>query len=172
MIYDILIDPLQVEHLLRNYINTNSLKLCASELADCFYRAVKDFPNGPEFFIETSEQKSNVLSSFDCDEIIWNRFHYRFPDFAHELQHAIDLCIDSSVAKKTIIKEELIKHFIMDKLRKILVLIPTVHREHTMKIRIGESASLGPADITKIIRIRRSAGLPVDTYLPKNVYYF
>ena len=172
MIYDILIDPLQLTHLLHSYINTKSLRLCAVEVSDCFYRAVKDFPSGPEFFSETYEQKIQILSSFDCDEIIWDRFHYRFPEFTDELKHAIDICIDSSVAKKTIIKEQLIKHFLMDKLRKILVLIPSVHREHTEKTRIDEYASLGPVDICKIISIRRSAGLPVDKYLPKNVYYF
>ena len=172
MIYDILINPLSLNHLLHGYINMKSLTSCALELADCFYRTVKNFPGGPEFFKETSEQKSQVLSSFDCDEIIWNRFHYMFPEFTNELQHALDTCIDHSVPRKTIIKEELVKHFLMDKLRQILVLIPNVHREHTQKTRIDESASLGPVDIYKIISIRRSAGLPVDTYLPKNVYYF
>ena len=149
-----------------------SLTGCALEVAECFYRAVKDFPSGPEFFIETSEQKCYVLSSFDCDEIVWNRFHCMFPEFAYELQHALDLCIDHSISRKTIIKEELIKHFLMDRLRQILVLIPSVHREHTQKTCIDRSASPGPVDIWKIISIRRSAGLPVDTYLPKNVYYF
>ena len=176
MIYDILINPLPLNHLLHGYIDMKSLRSCALEVADCFYRVVKNFPCGPEFFKETSEQKSQVLSSFECDEIIWNRFHSivpeLYPEYVYELQHAMDTCIDHSVPRKTIIKEELIKHFLMDRLRQILVLIPNVHREHTEKTRINEYASLGPVDISKIISIRRSAGLPVDTYLPKNVYYF
>jgi len=170
MIYDILINPLSLSHPLHSYIKFKSLKRCALEVSDCFYRAVKEFPIYSEIFrVDINDTKE--YTELDCDEIIWNRFHETYPS-SHELQYAIDLCIDYSVGTKCITKEQLIKQFLMDRLRKILDLVPSSHRDHSLKLEIDENVSIGPVCKWKIIAIRKLAGLPITNYLPKNVYTF
>ena len=182
LIYDIIISPLSLSHPLHSYIKFKSLRRCALEVSDCFYRAVKEFPIYSEIFrVDINDTKE--YTEFDCDEIIWNRFHETYQS-SHELEYAIDLCIDYSVGKNTtgcqvpnvlsdiITKEQLIKQFLMDRLRKILVLVPSSHRDHTLKLGTDDNVSIGPVCKWKIIAIRKLAGLPITNYLPKNVYTF
>ena len=171
MIYDILINPLPLTNLLHGYINFKSLTRCALEVSDCFYRVVKDFPSGPEFF-KCDTQIPAFISTFECDEIVWNRYHEKYPALSSELKYAIDICIDNSIGRVSTCKELLIKQFLMDRLRQILVLIPNVHMDHTLKRVTGERVSIGPVCKWKIIAIRRLAGLPLTNYLLTNVYRF
>ena len=102
LIYDILISPLAINHPLHSNIKFKSLRRCALEVSDCFYRAVKEFPiHSDIFIIEVSNTKK--YTEFDFDEIIWNSFHETY-ESSYELEYAIDLCIDYSVCKKYITK--------------------------------------------------------------------
>ena len=149
MIYDIIINPLDLENLLQGYINFKILSYYALDISDCFYRAVKDFPTGPQSMVFVSNKCGvKKLSDYDRDEIIWNRFHDIFPSMANELQYALDLCIDVGISKKTIYKEQLLKQFLMNRLRQILILIPSVHKDHIFGFSKDENtASLGPVNI-------------------------
>jgi hypothetical protein len=184
MIYDILINPLPLNHILHGYINFDALKRCGVSVVYSIYRGIKDFPICPNFFIEEHLESSHILhirapleprplTEFEKDEMIWNKFFSKYPENIEEFQDVIDKCIDAGVAKKaTISKEQLIKYFLMDILRKVLTIIPTIHNDHTNKNVHTESKSLGPVCNWKIITIRRLADLPVDKYLPKNIYKF
>ena len=184
MIYDILINPLPLNHILHGSINFDALKRCAVSVAYSIYRGIKDFPICPNFFIEEPLESSHILhiraplepsplTDFEKDEMIWNKFFSKYPENIEDFQDAIDKCIDAGVAKKTtILKQQLVKYFLMDILRKVLTIIPTVHNDHTNKNINVESKSLGPVCNWDIITIRRTAGLPVDKYLPKNIYKF
>lgn len=185
MIYDILINPLPLNHLLHGKINFEALKRCGISVTNSIYRAIKDFPISPSFFIEEVEQVEPSFSlririptektpdtDFEKDEKVWNKFFKLYPHTFEEFQNIIDQCVDTGVAKKTIHKEQLIKQFLMDILRKVLSMIPSVHSEHTNIIRYVNPPSIGSVCNWKIVAVRRLAGLPVDKYVPKNVYYF
>ena len=179
--YDVLINPLPLDHLLRGYIDFDALKCCGVNVVYSMYRGIKDFPICPNFFIEDispsltmrirTPLEPSPLTDFDKDEKVWNKFFKMYPEKIEEFQDAIDQCIDAGVAK-TIIKEQLVKYFLMDILRKVLSIIPTIHRDHTCKNVHIETTSLGSICNWKLVTIRRLAGLPVDKYLPKNVYQF
>ena len=182
LIYDILVNPLPLDHLLQGYINFDALNHCGLSVVYSMYRGIKDFPICPSFFIEDvassltlrirAPLEPSPLTDFDKDEKIWNKFFSTYPEKIEEFQDAIDQCVDAGVAKKTIIKEQLVKYFLMDILRKILIIIPTIHRDHTCKNVHIETASLGSVCNWKLVTIRRLAGLPVDKYLPKLTYQF
>jgi len=176
LIYDILISPLPLEHELRDTIHLKSLERCAVEVAHCFYRAVRDFPVYPEFFRKEIQRPvlgvnlriripDELLDKYEYDELLWNRFHEECPVWAQELEYAFETCLDYNVARHTIDKKQLIKQFLMDKLHKILLHVPTIHKEHTMKCGPSEGKSLGPVDICKLIEVRQKACLPIEKIL-------
>lgn len=181
LIYDILLNPLPVDHVLRDHINFKSLERCAVEVAHSFYRSVRDFPIYREFFIKELQEPvigsslriripDESLEKYEYDEMLWNRFHDECPIWAQELEYAFETCLDYSVGRRTVDKKQLIKQFLMDRLHTILLQIPTIHRDHTMKLGPSEGKSLGPVDLWKIIEVRQKACLPVEHYLPPNVF--
>ena len=170
LIYDILISPLPLDHELRDHIQFKSLERCAVEVAHCFYRAVRDFPVYPEFFRKEIQRPllgvklriripDESLDKYEYEEIIWNRFYEECPVWAHELQHAIDTCIDYSIGRLCTDKNMLVKHFLMGILHKILLHVPAAHKEHTIKAPLIEYKSLGPVELCKLIEIRQKARL-------------
>jgi len=175
LIYDILINPLPLDHELRDHINFTSLKRCAVEVAHCFYRVVKDFPIWPEFFLKEIRKTpvphlriripDEILSKYEYEELLWDRFHEECPLWAYELEHAQETCMDFSIGRNTADKKQLIKQFLMDRLHVILKNVPSIHLEHTEKINKEVQPSPGPVDIWKIIRIRHNVGLPIYKYL-------
>jgi hypothetical protein len=181
LIYDILISPLPLDHELYDHIHFKSLERCAVEVAYCFYRAVRDFPIYPEFFRNEIQPPvlavslriripDQSLNKYEYEEIIWNRFHEECPVWAYELQHAIDICIDYSIGRLCIDKNMLVKHFLMGILHKILLHVPTLHKEHSTKAKPIEYKSLGAVDIWKIIEVRQKAFLPIEKYLKSSVF--
>lgn len=190
LIYDIIIDPLSHTHALHAHINFKALAKCAVEVVDCFYRAVQGFPIFPEYFFQpvvpsryTASTPTvglglriripdKALAKFEFEEWLWNKFHTDCPDWAYELQYAIETCVSTGVAIKTRAKEQLIKQFFMEKLSKFLINIPTIHKDHTVKIPIPNRTSPGPVPLWDIIHLRQKAGLPVAHILPKNVYHY
>lgn len=165
LIYDILIDPLAHKHMLQGYINYKALHACALEVADCFYRAVHEFPIFPVSFFQPSYIQypelymDKALAKCNAEEWLWNTFHEDYPLWAYELEHAIDTCVTTGVARNTCAKEQLVKQFFMEKLREILIMIPTIHKQHTLKIREQHRKSLGPVPLWHLIEVRQKAGL-------------
>lgn len=165
LIYDILINPLAHKHMLEGHINYKALHACAIELADCFYRAVHKFPIFPVSFFQPSHIQypelymDAALAKCNAEEWFWNTFHEDYPERAYELEHAIDTCVTTGVARNTYAKEQLVKQFFMEKLREILMILPTIHKEHTLKIPEQTRKSLEPLPIWHLIEIRQRAGL-------------
>ena len=181
LIYDILINPLPLDHDLHGHIHFKSLERCALEVAYCFYRAVRDFPIYPEFFRMEVERPVLGVSlriripeeSLDIDEyeeVLWNRFHEECTVWAQELDYAFETCQDYCIARHCVDKKQLTKQFLMDRLHKILLQVPTIHMEHTRKSIPTEAKSLGSVDIWKIIDIRQKVGLPIEKYLKSSVF--
>lgn len=177
LIYDILMNPLPINDPLRDELNYKRLKTIASELSECFYRAVKNFPIYPEFFsinYTSVENDSSVLrirapdsiyNIIEYNEHIWNKFHDECPIDAMELRHAIDISIDAGLTKHYITKKSLTKQFLMDKFKLILSTIPSVHKEHIDPVKPECPKSPGSVSIWKIINIRNNAKLPITKYL-------
>ena len=188
LIYDIIISPISHDHPLYIHINYKALNACIVDVVDCFYRAVRDFPIFPEFFfkpvnpiqppthgspmsLRISIPNPETIKS-DSEEWLWTKFHIECAAWAHELEYAIDTCVEKGVARNTQAKEQLIKQFFMEKLKIILVNLPTIHNEHTMKILKVEKVSPGPVSLWDLIHIRQKVGLSVRHLLPKNVYHY
>ncbi len=150
-IYDFIVSPLSTNHLLHGRIDYKSLDRCSHEVADCISRALKDYVNNKtlidcfKLFRETYETNIEVIEIFDkievtkeCkeqryDEFIWIKFKEVNNEEFKEINHAIQLCMDSMVVKKIQCKEQLLEHFFMHKLRILLNVLPDIHKEHTEK---------------------------------------
>ena len=167
-IYDTLVNPLPVDHLLNGYLHKPSLLKCAGELADCFQRALNIFDNHPHFFINYSmENHMNIINEknpkvveFLEDEWAWSNFLVFYPEGAKEITYASQICLEHSITRKVSLKEQFIQHFLMDRLRILLSCIPAMHKQHTEKIPYDNVKSPGPASFVKIANLRASLGLP------------
>lgn len=180
LIYDILMTPLSITDPLRGEVNYSRLSSIASELIDCFYRASKDFPIYPEFFMkpiinERIESNSNLSlrirtpnpeqNNITYSEYIWDKFYNECPIYSLEILYAIELCKDTGITKDYINKKSLSKQFLIDKLVKILSNIPIIHNEHTARIKPDCPMSPGPINKWNIVMLRRKAGLSITQYL-------
>jgi len=167
-IYDTIVNPLPVTHLLHGHLHKPSLLKCAEELAYCFQRALNTFDNNEYFFINYDEESHKIIVNeknpsvveFLEDELIWTNFLAFYPDGANEIIYASQVCVDNSITRKVYLSEQYIKHFLMDRLRILLSCIPGIHKQHTDKILYENIKSTGPASLTKISMIRSKLGLP------------
>lgn len=167
-IYDTIINPLPVDHLLHGHLHKPSLLKCAEEVAYCFQRALDIFDNHPDFFLYTDfdtdfnikNEKNPKVVEFLEDELVWNNFKKLYPEGAREIVYASQVCIDHSITRKVSISGQYIKHFLIDRLRILLSCIPAIHKQHTDKISYENIKSPGPASLTKISSLRSNLGLP------------
>jgi hypothetical protein len=187
-IYDFILSPLSKNHLLYGYIDYKSLNRCSHEVVYCISRALKDYVNNKtlidcfKLFRETYEANIEVIEIFDnievpkeCkeyryDEFIWTKFKETNQNEFNELNHAIQICMDSMVVKKIKCKEQLLEHFFMHKLRALLHVLPDIHKEHTEKKEYVNLKSLGSVPQHRIDYIRRMAGLPVKEEVYISIY--
>jgi len=173
LIYDMLISPLSVDHLLRHSIYMPSLLRCAHDITDHLYRAMKDFPLTTDFFIRTlgkfdpSKSTFDIPDEYDNDEFIWLRFYERYPEEAKELDLAVQCCLDAGVARDSYGQEDIVKHFLMHKFRSILSSLPAIHNDHIKKAPPLHSPSLGSVPTWRINQIRQKAGLPLVYKTPE-----
>lgn len=186
-IYDCILAPLPINHVLRGYIDNKSLKTCLHEVAECISRVLKECVNNRKLidclnlFGETYEVNQEVLSTIvpkeykeqKYDERMWNKFKEVNQDNFKDLNHAIDICMDNMVVKKNQSKEQILEHFFMHKLRHLLFVLPDIHKEHTEKRGVYNGKSLGSVPQDKINYIRRMAGLPVkdEVYISIDTIY-
>jgi len=187
-IYDFILSPLSKNHLLYGYIDYKSLNRCSHEVVYCISRALKDYVNNKtlidcfKLFRETYEANVEMMKVLDntevpkeCeeyryDEFIWTKFKETNQNEFNELNHAIQICMDSMVVKKIKCKEQLLEHFFMYKLRALLHVLPDIHKEHTEKKEYVNLKSLGSVPQHRIDYIRRMAGLPVKEEVYISIY--
>jgi len=183
-IYDLIMTPLSMNHLLRGYINETALKRCSHQVTDCVSRALSNYIRDAhlihcmKIFKETYETNIKVLDMIqrvevpdDCkehkyDEFMWNKFKGTNEENFNELNHAIQICMDNMVVKQIQCKEQLLEHFFMHKLRILLIVLPDIHKEHTEKKKFDNGKSLGSVPQHRIDYIRRMAGLSVISDSP------
>lgn len=169
-IYDTLVSPLSADHLLIRYIHRPSLLRCSTQLARCFQKALDGFDNDPGFFINMDpddyvrfqSQKDSRIREFMEDRWTWEKFYKHYPVASENLTHCKEICMDSSITRRTFAHEHVIKNFLMDHLRVFLSQIPTIHKNHTEKSFYQHVQSPGPVLIKKLIEIRTKLGLPVS----------
>lgn len=187
-IYDYILTPLSVNHLLRGYIDLKAFRRCSNEVSDCISRALRDYVNNTtlidcfKLFRETYEENQKILDMIETshipkecrehnyDEFIWNKFKETSKDEFKELTYAIQICMDNMVVKKIKCKEQLLEHFFMHKLRFLLHVLPDIHKEHTEKKGFDNGRSLGSVPQHRIDYIRRMAGLPVNEEVTITMY--
>lgn len=178
-IYDFILAPLSMNHLLRGYINEKALKRCSHEVTDCISRVLSKYIRDAQsvysmkMFKEIYETNMKIIDMIQkiempdnykeqrYDEFMWNKFKELSADDFREVNNAIQICMDHMVVKKIQCKEQLLEYFFMHKLRILLSVLPDIHTEHTEKKRVENGKSLGSVPQNKIDYIRRIAGLPV-----------
>ena len=176
LVYDIIVNPLPLNHPLRTKISRIGMSKCSSELADMFTKTISTFPHKSDFFVKPFYEEDpqdatgpRTPNTIYCDEVndifTWNRFYERYPEESKFLDSAIDLCRDSGLIKRSFHTEMSIKEFLMYILRKILTLLPDVHYEHTVKPPLPKSSSMAEVPLWKINQLRDLQGLP--RYVPK-----
>lgn len=182
-IYDLIVTPLSMNHLLRGYINEKALKRCSHDIAKCVSRALSKYITDVEvihcmkLFKDAYEKNIKFLDMIQkiefpdnskehtFDEFMWNKFKETNGEGFKELNHAIQLCMDNMVVKKIQSKEQIIQRFFMHKLRILLNVLPDIHKEHTEKTGGYNGKSLGSVPLYRINQIRRNAGLKVDDHI-------
>jgi hypothetical protein len=186
-IYDFILTPLPINHILNGYIDNKAFKRCSHEVTECISRALRDYVNNRtlidcyKLFRETYDANAQVMDLIErevpkeCkeqkyDEWIWNKFKETNQEDFKELDHAIQICMDSMVVKKIKFKEQLLEHFFMHKLRFLLHVLPDIHKEHTEKKEFVNVKSLGSVPQHRIDYIRRMAGLPVKEEVSIRMY--
>jgi len=182
--------PLPINHLLRGYIDEKALQRCSHEVTECVSRALKNYVEDRivvdcfNLFRETYEENQKVLDTVEVLEIssgckehnydafIWIKFKETHPDEFNDLNHAIQICMDSMVVKKIRSKEQLLEHFFMHKFRHLLHVLPDIHKEHTEKKEYVNVKSLGSVPQHRIDYLRRKAGLHVkeEIYITINEF--
>lgn len=174
-IYDILLTPLAINHLLNYYINKKALRECSHKVTGCFMKSLYKYINDAsmikcfKLFRETYEVNRNT-SEHEYDTYIWKKFKETLSDEFNELLYAIQLCIDAMVIRKVKYKEQLLEHFFMHKLRHLLLVLPDIHKEHTEKKKYENLKSLGPIPQHRMDLIRMKAGLPMITLVCDTIY--
>jgi len=160
-----------VDHLLYGKIHMPSLKRCASQVAQCFHRALTVFDDELELFSLVDKdneiikaEKDPLIQEFMEDKIIWDNFGILYPNEFNDLNYAIDVCLDNSISRKTPFNEQVILQFLMDRLRTLASCILSVHTYHTLKVGCEPSHSPGPVPLSKISKIRADLGLPVSNW--------
>jgi hypothetical protein len=187
-IYDFILSPLSITHILNGYIDRKAFKRCSHEVADCISRALRDYVNNRtlidcyKLFRETYVANAEIMDIIRpgeipkeyreqmYDEWLWNKFNETNQEDFKELNHAIQICMDNMVVKKIKFKEKLLEHFFMHKLRHLLAVLPDIHKEHTEKIKFENVRSLGTVPQDRIDHIRRIAGLPVKEEVSISMY--
>ena len=189
-IYDFLLTPLSITHMLRDHIELKAFTRCSHEVTQCISRALKKYVEDQilvdcfKLFRETYEENQKVLDTLEIIEIpkgckehnydafIWIKFKETQPDDFRELNHAIQICMDNMVVKKIRSKEQLLEHFFMHKFRHLLHVLPDIHREHTEKKGFENTKSLGSVPQHRLNYIRRMAGLHVkeEVYITINEF--
>lgn len=188
-IYDFIMTPLSMHHLLHGYINEKALKRCSHEVADCMLRALSNYTRDAHLIhcmkifrevYETNIKIQDMIQWIEIpevskehvyDEFIWNKFKGMSEEGFKEINHAIQICMDNMVVKKIHCKEQLLEHFFMHKLRFLLLVLPDIHKEHTEKKGFDNGKSLGSVPQYRINEIRKNAGLPVDDHICISMFY-
>lgn len=187
-IYDFILTPLSINHILYRYIDNKALDRCSHKVAYCISRALKDYIQDNiligcfRLFRETYEENQKILDSIEMidgpihynehkyDAFIWTKFKETHEEKFNELNYAIQICMDASVVKKITDKERLLEYFFMHKMRHLLHFLPDIHREHTEKKRFNNEKSLGSVPQDRINYIRRMAGLSVNEEVCISMY--
>jgi hypothetical protein len=187
-IYDFILTPLSINHILYGYIDNKALNRCSHEVADCILRALKNYIQNNtligcfRLFRETYEENQKILDSIEMidipiyfkeqryDEWLWTKFKEVNQEESRELNHAIQVCMDAMVVKRIKCKEQLLEHFFMHKMRHLIYVLPEIHKEHTEKKGFENIKSLGSVPQDKLNYIRRMAGLSVKEEVCISMY--
>ena len=154
-IYDTIINPYHIEHSLRNAVSLTHEEI--DKISQTFLEVISDFRD-LYFFEDIGD-----LSPEQCDEWTWDKFKEENPDGHSKIQEEVEQTIKSMKLKKKHMTEELVTRFFMNKLKILMVNLPQIHLDHSLKFFIKEN-SLGPLPHNTLIEIRLKAGLPIPEY--------
>jgi hypothetical protein len=151
-IYDTIVNPYHIAHSLRNAVSLTHEEI--DKISQTFLEVISDFRD-LYFFEDIGE-----LSPDQCDEWTWVKFKEENPDGYSKIQEEVEKTIKSMKLKKKHMTEELVTRFFMNKLKILMVNLPQIHLDHSLKFFIKE-LSPGPIPYEKLVEIRKKAGLSI-----------
>lgn len=184
-IYDLLIDPLDNDHILYGFINDKSLRTCSYDIANIVEKCLKKYMSDEniincfKLLRKTYEENQTLLRylndgylhskymTYEYDKYIWEKFRDIFTSEYGELQHAIQVCMDNSVVRKVTNKEAYLEHYFMYKLHILIKNLPDIHKDHSEKRCYEVSKSLGPVPQWKIDMLRNNANIKINLIVQK-----
>jgi hypothetical protein len=143
--------PLPLADPLKPFINFNALKNCIHDVVAYVQKATLVKTNNIGYVAEQFDTQSMYLF-IKAD----------YPQIIEELKRAIDVCIDTSVARKTKDPVLVLEKFIFRKFHSIIKHIEQIHEEHTKRLTLKPPSSLGPLPSWKLVEIRCKAQLPIN----------
>ena len=149
-IHDFIMSPLPLADPLKPFINFNALKNCIHHVVTYVQRAT----------LVKTDNIGCVAEQFDT-QTMYLFIKADYPQIIEELKRAIDVCVDTSVARKTKDPVLVLEKFIFMKFHSIMKYIWQIHEEHTKRLTIKLPSSLGPLPSWKLVEIRCKANLPI-----------
>lgn len=143
--------PLPVEDPLKPYVSFDALKHCIHDVAAYIQRATLVKTVSLAYVAEQFDNKSMYLF-----------IKTDYPQIIEELKRAIDVCVDTSVARKTKEPVLVLEKFIFRKYHSIVKHLEQIHDEHTKRSALKALPSLGPVPSWKLVEIRSKAHLPIN----------
>jgi hypothetical protein len=155
-IYDTLVNPYHIIHPLRNVVSLTDEEV--HRISQTFLEVISEFRD--LYFFEDIDRD---FTPEQCDEWTWMRFELENPDGHSKIEREVERTLESMKLKKKHVAENLVTRFFMNKLKILMVNLPQIHLEHSLKLFTKES-SPGPIPYTTLVEIRKKAGLPIPEY--------
>jgi len=157
-IYDTIINPYHIAHPLRNVVSLTHEE--ADRISQTFLEVISDFRD-LYFFEDIGE-----LNPDQSEEWTWVKFEMENPDGHSRIQEEIEKIFES-MKKKKYITEHLVMRFFMNKLKILMLNLPQIHLDHTLKLFIKDY-SPGPIPYSQLVEIKKKAGLAIPEYKENN----
>jgi len=148
-IYDTIVNPYHKTDPLSEAFSLNKDE--AHRISEKFLEVISEFMD-LDFFEECD------LPLDKCDEWTWETFKMENRD-----GHAKIIQMVKYLKEKKCVSEFLATRFFMNKLRILMMLLPQIHMEHTLKF-YPKKCSVGPVPYDKLVEIRKKAGLSIPEY--------
>jgi hypothetical protein len=155
-IYDTIVNPYHLTHSLRNAVSLTNEE--ADRISQTFLEVISEFQD--IFFFEEIDRD---LTPDQCDEWTWIRFEEENPDGHNKIEREVERTLESMKLKKKQVTDNLVTRFFMNKLKVLMVNLPQIHLDHSLKI-FKKECSPGPLPYKTLVEIRKKAGLPFPEY--------
>ena len=165
-IYDTLVNPLPLNHYLREKIKMNGIIKYAGQITKCLEDTMDKFWLSSEsdsfkhYFKMFEGTLKNIEDSKEAtlDCFVWNKFNTSLKSSTNEMQYIFQQLIDNGY--QTDKDLTYMRQYFMNKLRILIFNLKEIHEGHTEKKKYINPTSKISLCPHKLMEIRKKAGLP------------